>query len=484
MEETHRQLDVFKLIATDESGCGRGHFFGSWSSLGGASRPADPHLYCLISCRDMGLELVGWWGQGRQGGIFPLVLMLFSMNLEFITGEVSTFLRSNVSLITEKLSNLLGLGVLRNGSQLTSVDGLFHYDVAPGCSGIRSLVALIVLSLVIGKLSFSGWKRTMLLGLLALPFAFAGNVARIFGIVLVGRWFGQDAGVTFHDYSGFVVFVVVLGLAVLSSKLLQKFTPDTTAAPLENKAEDTTGGVSQNKPQLSTGSWAFLYVSLALSAGLSAWIIQLAPSPSAGIRLDAEGKPLKLPDYLVTLSGKDLYPSKDELEVLPKDTGFAYKQYVSLRDPRDILQVMLVLSGKDRSSIHKPEVCLPGQGWDVKSGETRSISIPQLEKESLPVTVLKISRTEQMPDGSKREVKALFSYWFVGAEDVVATHEQRQWLTATNRLFRFRFDRWAYVSVTAPINRPGDAGEEAAWQRIQDFAQRAVPKFQTAGVKK
>jgi hypothetical protein len=103
---------------------------------------------------------------------------------------------------------------------------------------------------------------------------------------------------------------------------------------------------------------------------------------------------------------------------------------------------------------------------------------------SLPVNVLKISRKEKLPNGTEIEVRALFSYWFVGAEDVVATHWERQWLTAVNRLLHRRFDRWAYVAVLAPITKAGQPGEDAAWLRTQDFARRAVPQFQTAGMKK
>ncbi len=421
-----------------------------------------------------------WLAFGARAGraaVFPLVLMCFSIPLEFLTDEVSPKLRLMVTVSTETISNWLHLDVVRNGSQLYSADGSFHYDVAPACSGIRSLVALLVLSLVIGRLSFPGWKRTALLGLLALPFAFLGNVARLLGIVLVGRWFGQKAGMDFHDYSGFLVFLIVLGLALLTARIIRKCQP---SPPEPTSPQPTVPAVPRPR---ATWAWTTLLLALGTTGGLSAWVIRLAPSPLAGIRLDAEGNPVKLPDYLVTLSGQNLEPTVEK-EVLPPDTRFSYKIYRSLRDPNDMLQIMIVLSGADRSSLHKPEICLPGQGWSTPPGEVRHISLPEMSSGDLPVTTLRISRKNRLPDGSEQEARALFTYWFVGSEDVVASHWERQWLTATNRLFHLKFDRWAYVAVLAPVTKPGQTGEDAAWQRTQDFARRAVPQFQTAGLKK
>jgi len=117
----------------------------------------------------------------------------------------------------------VGIDVIRNGTQLMSPDGGFSYDVAAACSGMRSLTALAALSLLLGYLNFRSWPVRVLIGLLCFPFAFFGNVVRIFAVIVMAEWRGQAAGVRAHDVMGFGVFVIVLGLVQLTVWLLQKW---------------------------------------------------------------------------------------------------------------------------------------------------------------------------------------------------------------------------------------------------------------------
>ncbi|MGV3757180.1 MAG: archaeosortase/exosortase family protein, partial [Verrucomicrobiota bacterium] len=53
------------------------------------------------------------------------------------------------------------------------------------------------------------WPRLVVIGM-AIPLAVAGNVVRITTIILVGRAFGQDAGLLIEQKFGFVTFAVAL----------------------------------------------------------------------------------------------------------------------------------------------------------------------------------------------------------------------------------------------------------------------------------
>src|SRR5450432_2531774 len=87
----------------------------------------------------------------------------------------------------------------------------------------------------------------------------------------------------------------------------------------------------------------------------------------AGIRLEL---PARIGDW----EGKDMEVSAREREVLAKDTGFARKVYRNSFG--DEIYVSIVLSGEDMTnSIHRPERCLPAQGWNVTSTSQVTVSL-------------------------------------------------------------------------------------------------------------
>ena len=69
------------------------------------------------------------------------------------------------------------------------------------------------------------------------------------------------------------------------------------------------------------------------------------------------------------------------------------------------------------------------------------------------------------------------AYWFVSADGVVATHWQRFFRDAWNRVRHGRVDRWAYVLVQADAAD----GEAAALARIQTVLWETLPVFQRVG---
>jgi exosortase len=109
--------------------------------------------------------------------------------------------------------------VLREGNIL--VLPTTTLEVVEACSGIRSLVSLLTLALVLGKLTEPRlWKRVAL-ALLALPVAIAANAARVAGTGLTAEWISpQAAEGFFHEFSGWVMFVVAFSLLLGAQRLL------------------------------------------------------------------------------------------------------------------------------------------------------------------------------------------------------------------------------------------------------------------------
>ena len=94
----------------------------------------------------------------------------------------------------------------------------------------------------------------------------------------------------------------------------------------------------------------------------------------------------------------------------------------------------------------------------------------------MPATLLRIEREFTTAQGKQIKVPALFAYWFVGADRVVATNTERVLYTSLDRLRHWQAHRWAYVVVQTLA---GD-GEAAALARMQSVLNGTLPAFQPA----
>lgn len=180
-----------------------------------------------------------WGWQTARVAAFPCLFLLFMVPLGFILGHTEPLQRFVASIVTG-LSNLVGVGLEREGVKLISTDhratgeALFRCEVAGGCSGIRSLMAMAMLSALYGHFTLrDGWKKVLLFAM-SLPFAVLGNIARVLTIVLASKFFGEAIGTgPWHDISGFIVTIPIAVSAMLAfSNLLQRDWSGTKAALL------------------------------------------------------------------------------------------------------------------------------------------------------------------------------------------------------------------------------------------------------------
>jgi hypothetical protein len=211
-----------------------------------------------------------------------------------------------------------------------------------------------------------------------------------------------------------------------------------------------------------------------LVAGLLVHVSARAGSGEAGIALSQDGvNPVPLPTFLgEDWIGRRTEVSAVEKELLPPDTGYSRKTYVSLADPAKQVFLSIVLSGRDRTSIHRPELCLVGQGWTIDGSFQHTFAFPG-KPTRFPATILRVQKEIMTPKG-RVKVPQLFAYYFVDSEATVATHWERIARDSWQRVAHARNDRWAYVVV-----QTGSAeGEETALARMQAILDGTLPVFQ------
>lgn len=160
---------------------------------------------------------------GREVGrvfIFPCLFLLFMMPLGgLVQGTVT--LQLLVSSSVQALSSLIGVKIEMIGTTLKAMDGSFNFEIAEGCSGIRSLMAMTMLSaLYVHFTQDKLWKQLVIFGG-SLLFALVGNIGRIFTVILFAKFISpRIAGGIYHDYSGFIFFPVAVAAMVSFSGLL------------------------------------------------------------------------------------------------------------------------------------------------------------------------------------------------------------------------------------------------------------------------
>jgi exosortase/archaeosortase family protein len=377
-----------------------------------------------------------------------------------------------------RLVHAFGIPVIVNGTQLLSPDGRYDYDVAAACSGVRSLVALTALSLIIGYIRFGSlWLRAALFAL-SFPLIYLGNVVRIVAIIVAAQLWGQASGDRVHDIMGYGVFALVLGGVFAAAEIIGRVRPDWQTREPDHRAGSGLKG--PGRPPDVIRSWTAAGGILFVAAITAAFLSHIAGLPStgrAGISLTPDGRePVELPTFLGTdWIGRRTEVTEIEREILPADTGFSRKTYISIADPSKQAFMSIVLSGHDRTSIHRPEVCLVGQGWTIRGSFPHNFSYPG-KSGGFPATVLRVEKEVSTRTG-KVTVPQLVAYYFVGGDVVVASHWDRLVRDAWNRVAHGRADRWAYVLIqTSALD-----GEPSALLRIQTILDGTLPVFQRAG---
>lgn len=165
------------------------------------------------------LFLQGW--QVARLLLFPCAYLIFCIPLNFLD-ELSFYLRIVVTKTSVILLNGLGVATENVGTAIfSSAGGGFNLDVADPCSGIRSLLAITALSAAYAHFTQSVlWKKWALF-LLSIPLAVIGNIVRVLTIGILAYFRGQKVALDFyHDFSGYLVMIVVVFLLVWFGDML------------------------------------------------------------------------------------------------------------------------------------------------------------------------------------------------------------------------------------------------------------------------
>jgi len=164
------------------------------------------------------------WGPAFMRAIFfPYVLLMFCMPVGGLVDPITLPLRIMVSTIVATISQFgLAPDVIRQGTQLMDAQRTFDYDVAPACSGMHSLVAMLALAIIYGFVCLKSSRKRLILIASALPLAVLDNVVRLCLTIIVAEMYGQAAGKAVETDFGYLTFAGAFGCVILLGRRLEE----------------------------------------------------------------------------------------------------------------------------------------------------------------------------------------------------------------------------------------------------------------------
>lgn len=120
------------------------------------------------------------------------------------------------------------------------------------------------------------------------------------------------------------------------------------------------------------------------------------------------------------------------------------------------VQLTIVYSGRTRSSLHFPEVCLVGQGWEVREQSTMPVGF-FFEAKKL-VTV-------------KGEEQEAILYWFKTGEHLTGSFFGNSWEWIKGML-SFSSPATSMIKISAPV---GSQGPDQSFEVLSEFGLQLTP---------
>jgi exosortase D (VPLPA-CTERM-specific) len=407
-------------------------------------------LYGLI------LSFIGFTAFRRIG--MPLFILACMIPLpQFILANLSTQLQLLSSEIGVALMRLFGVSVFVEGNVIDL--GGYKLQVAEACSGLRYLFPLMTIGLLMAYF-YKGamWKRVVLF-LSSVPITVVMNSARVAIIgVTVEHWGIEMAEGFLHEFQGWVIFMLSIGIMLGEIALLNRVGRETRSwrqlFGIELPAP-TPAGVAIRQRKVPR---PFLVAALVLIAFIGTSLVLPRPVEVYPSRTTLVQFPLQLAGWHGHADSLDAVYT-DELKL----DDYLLADYSNGGGQPVNLYIAYYNSQRKGEAVHSPRSCLPGGGWQLRDFSQRTLS--QVRIDGVP---LRVNRTV-IELGNQRE---LVYYWFQQRGRIITNEFAVKWYLFWDALTRQRTDG-ALVRLIAAM--PPASSEADADQRLTEFAGRIAP---------
>lgn len=379
---------------------------------------------------------------------FPQAFLLFMVPIPpSMTQNIALQLKLFAAHCAVLLANLLTLPMVREGSYVYfGTDRLLVGDI---CGGLRSLISLLALGAIAAYLNPGRvWARVLIL-LLSGPIAIAANLVRIFFLCVVGYFYGSEvAAGKVHDYSGVLIFAVAIGLFCMIDIPLRWW----AGSP---KATAGAPPASPHRPSSPRARMRILAGVLALLVFTTLLHVRIARAQASAHMNAPAPATLNIPPVIADYRqiGSDYEIDPRTQEILETST-ILIRNYMS--ESGRSVQLSIVHAGATRRSLHFPEVCLVGEGWEIVKQETGSVGI------------LFTARRILLVKGNRYEAVL---YWFKTGDYITGSYFANAYQWTKNQV-TLGEPTSSMIKLTTPV---GANGERAAFAALDDFAAKFAP---------
>lgn len=418
------------------------------------------HYSFILVLFALSLALVGW--SGTRLTFAPIGILVFSIPIPyFIEATITSKLQLVSSMFGVKLIRLCNIPVFREGNLIDL--GQFKLEVIEACSGLTYLYPLLGFGAICAYLYHTTpWKRVVLV-LSTIPIGILLNSFRIGMIGFLVKYFGNEQAQGFlHDFEGFAVFMVCVGILFVEMWALTfvgenrrpfKEVFGLNFEPLEISSQDQVCIRPLSRPLLACTGLIALFAVLVMTR-----------------ETQHEVKPPRefFSSFPSTLGDWHGQPSALEPEVLKTLdlTDYLLVDYASAGAAPVNFYVAYYESQRKGSSPHSPTVCMPGSGWQIASMSRQTYQGAGAEKPFVFNRVII----------RKGNASQLVYYWFEERGRVLADEYEVKWYLFRDALLDNRTDG-ALVRIITPMVQ-GEA-EEQADQRLFAFLGSALPLLPT-----
>jgi exosortase D (VPLPA-CTERM-specific) len=397
------------------------------------------------------LSYTGW--QALKIIIVPLLLLLLSIPLPYF---IDVMLSGKFQLISSELGvdliRFCEIPVFLEGNVIDL--GVYKLQVIEACSGLNYLYPLMSIGVILAYMyNDSAWKRIFIF-LSTIPITIFMNSFRIAVVALLVDNYGISmAEGALHDFEGWMIYMVCIGVLLIEIKLLSKrslsevlFNHDVVI----NTDKNMDYNCKINSP------WP-----LALSSALIVFSVILVSALSHENEIIPTRNSFHL--FPTVLNGKwngtREYFRNNEQSIL-KVTDYLLIDYL-IDGKNTNLYIGYHESQRNGTAPHSPRACIPGSGWEIASIE--SLPLEDYDKSQFYTNRLIIQ---------KGEIKQLVYYWFQQRGRKIDNEFVMKWYLFKDALFLNRTDG-ALVRITTPV-APNE-NIAVADNRLKAFAQQITP---------
>ncbi len=331
--------------------------YGILGSSGNISRPLIPVLMILFAAFCFGKTLTGQL-------FFPLGFLIFMVPIPaFLERTLGMYLKSVSSKLGGSMISFFDIPVHVSGNVIDL--GVTQLQVVDACNGIRYLFPLIALGFVYSYFfERVTWKKVFCVAA-TIPIAVLTNGLRIGITGILTNTFGTAAAEGFfHDFTGWVLFLVSFAFLFLLGRILRFFPPK--SAPVDKTIQNSsiTKGPIENINKPFVVSFAILLIVGILSLSTSAM-------PPVKIRGGIASFPLAFAGW----QGRSEVVDQEIVAKSGAEESFS-GVYQNVRNEAVSLYVGYRSTAfmENENFFHSPTVCLPSSGWEVVRTVTRNVS--------------------------------------------------------------------------------------------------------------